>query len=384
MKVLVTNCTRNSGLAVLRALNRSGWSVTGADDRLLPLGLRSRYSAGPYHLLPPEDAPEFSSALLQLVDAVRPDVLLPTRGIEAACGAREQLASRVRSLLPSVAAFAALNDKALLIEHCTSLGIPVPQAYSPEDGAAALREQPARTLVVRPRRDVGGGKGVHFVDDAAGLVSAHASITAQYGGALITDYVPGPTENLRALHLLFDAQSRLICFFVLKKRRLWPPQVGITVAAVSTHEVELVRSLLPLFESLRWQGPVDAELKIDARDGIPRLLEINPRFSGAIHFPLACGVDFAAAYARAALGERLPCSLEPQYRAGIHYVDGGRWLAAALWELRQQRDKVAALRGLRADLRAPRVPSVHGLRDPGPWLAKALMLLPARARHAHV
>lgn len=374
MKALVTNCTRNSGLSVLRALSRSGWDVMGADDRLLPLGLTSRYSVAPYHRLPAEDSPAFAQALLELIDALRPDVLLPTRGIESACKSREVLAKRVRSLLPSASAFEALNDKAKLMAHCASLGIAVPRVFSLADGADALRDETDLTLVVKPRRDVGGGKGVHFVQDPAHLQSMYASTTARFGSALITDYVPGPTENLRALHLLFDGETRLIGFFILRKLRVWPAKVGVTVAAESTHEIQLVRTLLPLFEKLRWQGPADVELKFDA-GGVPRVLEINPRFSGAIHFPIACGVDFATGFARAAMGERLESTLEPRYRAGVHYVDRGPWLQAALQELWQGREKAATLRRVRAELRAPRVPSVHSVGDPGPLLAKALMTM---------
>ncbi len=348
--------------------------MTGADDRLLPLGLKSRFSAAPYHRLPEEDSPAFTQALLELIDTLRPDVLLPTRGIEAACNSREVLTRRVRSLLPSAAAFEALNDKANLMAHCASLGIAVPRVLSLADGVNALRADPGLTLAVKPRRDVGGGKGVHFVRDPAHLQSAHASTSAQYGGVLITDYVPGPIENLRALHLLFDSESRLIGFFILRKLRVWPAKVGVTVAAESTHEVDLVRTLLPLFEELRWQGPADAELKID-ESGVPRVLEINPRFSGAIHFPIACGVDFATGFARAAIGERLESTLVPRYRAGVHYVDRGPWLQAAMQELWRGPEKAATLRKVRAELRAPRVPSVHSFGDPGPLLAKALMMM---------
>ena len=374
MKALVTNCTRNSGLSVLRALSRSGWDVTGADDRLLPLGLQSRFSAAPYHRLPEEDSPAFTQALLDLIDTLRPDVLLPTRGIESACNARDLLAARVSSLLPSAASFEAVNDKAKLMAHCASLGIGVPRVLSLVDGMNALRDEPGLTLVVKPRRDVGGGKGVHFVRDRSQLECAHADTSARYGSALITDYVAGPIENLRALHLLFDSESRLIGFFILKKLRVWPAKVGVTVAAESTHEVGLVRALLPLFQNLRWQGPADAELKID-EGGEPRVLEINPRFSGAIHFPIACGVDFATDFARAALGERLESTLEPRYRAGVHYVDRGPWLQAAMQEFWHGREKAATLRRVRAELRAPRVPSVHSFGDPGPLLAKALMMM---------
>lgn len=362
----------------MRALDRSGWSVAGADDRRLPLGLKSRYCASPCRQLPAEQAEDFMPRLLELLGATGPDVLIPSRCIEAVCRAQEQLPRGVRTLLPGAGAFEALNDKALLVENCEALDVPVARCFGPVDGATLLRDVPGTVLVVKPRRDVGGGRGVRFVRDVAELEAAVASAAAAYGDTVITEYVPGPVENLRALHLLFDRQSRLVAFFVLRKLRLWPTDYGVTVAAESTHEVDLVRGLLPLFEKLRWQGPADAELKLDAQDGLPKVLEINPRFSGAIQFPIACGIDFATDFANAAVGEKLESSLEPRYAAGVRYVDFAPWTRAALREIRHADRRLAALRRLRSELRAPRVPSVHSFNDPAPLIGKALMMFSAK------
>jgi predicted ATP-grasp superfamily ATP-dependent carboligase len=235
-----------------------------------------------------------------------------------------------------------------------------------------LRDIPGSRIVIKPRRDVGGGHNVHMVSDPDAVLALHQRVSSEHGGALITDFIPGPTENLRAVQLLFDSASRLIAFFVLRKLRIWPAGVGITVAAVSTHEMELVTTLLPLLRQLRWQGPADAEFKIDQRDGVARILEINPRFSGAVHFPIACGVNMPLLYCRAALGEQLAEAVRPAYAAGMHYLDTGRWLAGLWTELKTPQSSVRAVlrRAWRQELRQPRVRSVHAINDPGPLLAK--------------
>lgn len=375
MKVLVTNCTRNSGLTVMRALSAAGCNVSGADDRVFAFGLHSRSAVASYSPLPPENHPRFASALLALLDRSPPEVLIPTRGIEAACLARDAIAQKTRSLLPTYDAFETLNDKGRLLSRCAELGIAAPRRFELAEAREFLRVEEAR-VVVKPLRDIGGGVGVHFVSTPQALDEVHRAVQREHGDALITEYIPGPTDHLRAVHFLFDSASRLIAFFVLRKLRIWPADVGVTVAAVSTHEIEIVQSLLPLLKAIHWQGPADAELKIDARDGRIKLIEINPRFSGAIHFPIACGVNMPLLFCRAALGEQLPEAREPSYPAGLHYLDGTRWLSAALAEIKATKtERLALLKRIwRQELRPPRVPSVHALTDPAPLLGKLLMV----------
>jgi predicted ATP-grasp superfamily ATP-dependent carboligase len=377
MKALVTTCTRNSGLTVMRALAAAGWSVCGADDRAFAFGLRSRTAVAPYCLLPSREDPRFVSGLLALLEQWRPDVLFPPRAVEATCRARDAVMARTRCLLPSYGAFEILNDKARLLERCGALGIPAPRVFRLDEAARSLDEAPGSRLVVKPRRDVGGGAGVHFVSDSTALLAAHSSVLARHGAALITEYIPGPTENLRAVHLLFDADSRLVAFFVLRKLRIWPPRVGGTVAGVSTHETEIVERLLPLFRDLNWQGPADAELKIDERDGKAKIMEINPRFSGIIHFPIGCGVNMPLLYCRAALGERLEQAGAPAYPAGVHYLVAARWLTGVMTEIRESGSKWPAVlrHAWQDELRRPRVRSVHACTDPAPILGKLLMAL---------
>lgn len=139
MKVLVTNCTRNSGLTVMRALSSAGWNVEGADDRALAFGLRSRCAVTAYARLPHEDSPGFTDALLALLDRKQPDVMIPTRGIEAACRARDAVAARTRCLLPTPEAFEIVNDKVRLLERCAALNIAQPRVFQADEAVQFLK-----------------------------------------------------------------------------------------------------------------------------------------------------------------------------------------------------------------------------------------------------
>ena len=378
MKVLLTNCTRNAGIIIARALARAGHDVIGADDARMPFGLRSRHIRV-QHVVPHEDDPAFVDSLLEIVAHERVEVLLPFSGVEAVAARREELTAVARFLAPSTAALAQVADKAVLPALCAEFGIAAPKVYTREE-AVDLLQQAQLSLVVKPRRGRGAGGGIRFVQTAQEL---DAAITSIEGGsdAVIAECIPGDTDNERALHLLCDRESRLIASFSLRKTAQSPPRVGITAAAVSTHDRELVERVAPLLETLRWQGPLDVEWKLDLRDGLMKLIEINPRFSGAIGFPIALGVDMPALYVAAAAGAHLPDAWPSTYADGAHYLNPAPYIHALPARLRAG-GLGPTLRRIRSEISLNVVVPAWELSDPAPLVGKLLraMRTPAATR----
>ncbi len=375
--VLVTRSTRNVGIELIRALAAAGYRVIGADDRRPPLALHSRH-VGRFHELPPFESADIGAALIDLVKRVRPAVLVPVGISDVACELQAELGRHCRTLMPDPAARTRVNDKQSLAEICCRLGIPMPRIYKADKARRLLDSETEQDetprLVVKPRGQVGGGGGVHFVATRRSLDDALAAVRAEFGEPMITEYVRGDADDVRAVHFLFDRHARLVSWFTARKLCLWPPATGLTAAAVSTHEWGLVQQLLPLFRQLEWRGPAEAEFKVDARTGEPLLLEINPRFSGAISFPLRCGVNLAAAFCRAALGETMSTAAEPAYAAGIKYVNPSLYTRVLCRRL-VDRGPRRALADLRRDLAGQRAAIVYQLSDFRPTLGKALLQL---------
>ncbi len=49
---------------------------------------------------------------------------------------------------------------------------------------------------------------------------------------------------------------------------------------------------LSLLKALNWFGVAMVEFKLDPRDGIPKLMEVNPRFWGSLSLAIEAGVNF--------------------------------------------------------------------------------------------
>ena len=153
-----------------------------------------------------------------------------------------------------------------------------------------------------------------------------------------------------------------------------PATGGVSILAETTDEPALLKSAVKLMEVLRWNGPADVEFKIDERDGIPKLLEVNTRFWGGLDLAIQAGVDFPHLTCELAVGRDF--RVAGDYRVGLRYA----WPFYGLAYARERPNRWSALWACvrpdsrtRSDiwLRDP-LPSVISLRDlwrgrePGP------------------
>ncbi len=89
--------------------------------------------------------------------------------------------------------------------------------------------------------------------------------------------------------ILSDRNYRPLSVFCKRKLAM---RAGETDQAVSTDDPELIALGLKIAQNLHLFGPMDVDVMMD--DGIPKLLEINPRFGGGYPCSHLAGADFPA------------------------------------------------------------------------------------------
>ncbi len=358
--VLVTNALDRAALAVVRDLGRGGHRVIGCTARRPPRWLRSRYCRTFLEFadaLPVEELADRAAAagVEVLLPIGTPDLLRLSRG-------HASLARRFALAFPGPEAVQAAYDKRRTHDLCRDLGIPVARLLDPREARGPV--------VVKPRFDIGGARGVRRYAD---IGQAHVEARQR---ELVCEYVPGPTEALRCVTLLFDRRSRLVGWFTLRKLRQLPAEAGVAALAESTREPHLVETVLPFFETLGWQGAAEVEFKIDARCGTPKVIEINPRLPGYVRFFLDCGLHLPRLVVEAARGA---------ITGSTAYLVGRRMLNPGLFvkhcrELLAGDRPLAALRHALRDARGARCWHPADITDPAPRIAKFLAKLRPTAR----
>jgi predicted ATP-grasp superfamily ATP-dependent carboligase len=288
---------------------------------------------------------------------------------------RERLNQTTRVLLPDSASFRIADDNRLTLEECGKLGIPAPCVYEFDEAARILEENAASKLIVKPRKDFGGARGVHVAGSSAALKTHVEEVERQFGEAVVQEYIPGSPQAMRSMNLLFDRSGKLQAAFTYRKIRQWPPTGGLSAHFASVQEPEVLATMSPFFEKWKWQGPVELEYKWDSRDNKPKLIEINPRYSGNIAFALTCGVPFARLHCMVALGQQVPDGSLYEYRDDIKGLWFYYYLKSLLKEFKHSRHRSKLLASELEALRGTRFELLSNLSDIGPIIGFVLRLL---------
>lgn len=368
MKVLLTSVVSDAGAAAAHALARAGHELIGVDLHLMPSWGRSRYLRG-YHAVPSCGHHALGQALVRILDEHPCDALLPvgTDFVGATLAEHAALSARAAMVIPTAEAFTSTYDKGACQRALDAAGVPTPRSLSVAEALALLERGASDRVVVKPARDVGASRGLVYVREPAALAAVVAACEARYGLALVQEYIPGDTRQMRALTVLFDRQGRLVAGFALQKTRQEPASGGITVAAQSIPMEPLLDLMLPFFQRVGWTGPAEVEFKRDPRDGLDKAIEVNPRFPGYLRFPCALGVNLPAlALAAAVDADPGP---RPSYALGARYVAPTGFLMSLREEARAKGWPWALRTGIPEAIHAAGS-LANMVRDPLPPLAR--------------
>lgn len=280
----------HSVLAVARSLGRWGVPVFVAHPGgRLPVDA-SRYVAGRIEI---EPGGRGGVPLVdQLVDAAgtvgtRP-VLVPVDDWAALTvdANDERLAEHYRFPRRPAGTATRLASKAGLTEVCRDLGVPTPLTWFPsseEDLKSCVSRFPVVVKAVDPLmlRRAPGARSVTIAADERQLRGAYDLLAAGgQGNVMVQEYVPGGANAIWMLNGYFDAASR--CRFAATgvKLRQCPPGTGPTTLGEIRANRTVQQAAERLLSSLGYTGIVDLGFRYDARDGVYKLLDVNPRIGG--------------------------------------------------------------------------------------------------------
>jgi len=365
------------GLGIVRSLGRRGIPVCVIDDER-SIARFSRYTT---HSVRVDDLLEEEATIENVLAAGRRHgldgwVLYPTREETVAAFSihRQRLQAQFRVPTPDWETVRWAWDKRNTYRLAKELGIPTPRTWYPTD-LAGLDEIDRFPVAVKPaikERFIYATRAKAWrADTRAELVERfeRAAAIVDPGEVLVQELIPGDGGQQFA-YCAFYKEGRALGSMVARRWRQHPPEFGRASTFVETSELPLLETLSELFlRRIGYYGLVELEYKLDPRDGLYKLLDVNPRTWGYHTLGPRAGVDFPYLL----FADQLGIPLEPcRAAAGVRWIRLATDLPVGVLEIVGGRlDWRSYLRSLRT----AHTEAVFSRDDPLPALAE-LALLP--------
>ena len=362
----------DAGLPVVRTLHRRAVPATVLVTPAHSWLARTRWSDG--HVVPllPAGRERWLAILDELAE-LGDGVLISgsDRATEFLVQERSRIPPNLRSFEAEDGAHLKLLDKASLYALAEQSGIRFPwtlRLASRSDLEAVMTDARYPCLLKpavshRWRRLFGDRRAI-VIREPRDLVRAAGPGLSARLELLVTEYIPGPDENLETAVLLRQADGSIPLSYGLRKRRQYPAGFGAGSLTESAHLPQATAIAVRLLEAAGFVGLAGVELKRHAETGEHFLIEANVRLPG--HFGLGDASQVDASWRLYATLAGLPLAPQPDQRAGVRTVMPSFEPRAIVDQLRQQK---TSPRALLASYRGVRDISGLSPRDPGPVVA---------------
>lgn len=307
-RVLITDGHWAKTLAATRSLGRRGIRVTVGESTALATTFFSRYCARRLVYPSPHTRPEaFIEALARELKREHYTMVLPMeeRTTLLLARHREELESLTFLPLTDFASLDRARRKDEVLKLAGRLGVPAPVTLFPRH-LAEVREQLEHLplpAVIKPRLG-SGSAGIRYVRRREDLWPVYLQAHERAPLPLIQEYIPegGPAVGVS---FLFDRRHRPVAHFAHKRLRQYPLTGGPSTLRESIADPLVQEMGERLLTALEWYGVAMVEFRYDPRDGLPKLMEINPRFWGSLPLAVYAGVDFPYLIFQLAQGQPL-------------------------------------------------------------------------------
>lgn len=294
--------------SVLRRLGSLGYRLCGVSDRLDEEGFRSRFGHKLVCPNPDADLEGWTRFMEGLGAQFRsPPALLPTadRFVLALEASAERLAPYFRFHRGAPGLARALTEKRPTFELAARHGLPIPatRRVSSREEFAAFLSQARWPVLLKPdlQADWGriedvlgaGYRKVLTADDPDALLALYDAIRPLNPSVMAQEIVEGPDDNLLYWAGFVGPDHRIRGRMVGRKLRVLPAHYGSASLVELVDRPDIEDLCARFLERVGYVGLCGIELKIDARDGVPKLIEVNPRYGLWEDIAIPDGVDVA-------------------------------------------------------------------------------------------
>lgn len=297
----------HGALGVLRSLGRLGVPVYAVACHPRTAAFFSRYCAGKYVCdVANGDAERSLDFLLDIGRKIggRP-ILVPTDDKALLFCANHGHALREQFSFPAMCPnlIRELSSKQGMYHLAKKHGVLTPEAAFPKSRQDVLEFISRATFPVMVKGVFASvlwkstGEKMFIVHSASELLAKYdAGEDPAKPNWMLQEYIPGGDDTVWMLNGYFDERSECLLAFTGKKIRQYPFHHGSTSLGICLENETVRKTTADLMKKIGYKGILDIGYRYDARDGLYKLLDVNPRIGSTFRlFVAENGLDVARA-----------------------------------------------------------------------------------------
>ncbi len=288
LPVLVLQMQHHGALGAMRSLGRLGVPMYGVHPTRRPVASFSKYCRKVFALdLDGTPAEESVDGLRDIARGIgSKPLLIATNDESALFVARNASQLQDRFLFPAnpIHIVWSLYNKKAMYLLAKRLSIPTPETVFPESLKDVLEfGERARFPVmlkasdnIRTSRRAGKKMVIAHSKDEL-IAQYHAMEDGANPSLMIQEYVPGGDDSVWMLNGYFDEHSECLFSVTAKKIHQTPVYTGMTALGICLPNPAIESATKTLVRAVGYKGILDIGYRYDARDGLYKLLDVNPR-----------------------------------------------------------------------------------------------------------
>ena len=307
------------GLGAVRCLGRAGVPVVWMDAISRHVGFHSKYCKG---IVCPDlrkHSQDYIDFLMEIGDILQyKGVLFPIRDIEVMTMLRHksELQKFFHIPMAELPISEKLLNKNLFYKTLKKQDMPHAKTFvsSDQSDIKNIAKEIQYPCILKPfhsaRFVLEFGTKVFIAYSVKQLEQLYQKALEKHYDVVIQEIIPGNVRNMCGMNAYYDKTFVPHGVFNYQRIREWPHGMGNGCFIESTKIPVLEKILTPLIKKIGYYGIVDAEFKLDPRDNVYKLIEINSRCWMQSSLSARCGANIPFLAYLDAIGKELPPSFE--------------------------------------------------------------------------
>ena len=311
MKILLLDSINKNTLAIARHLGiMDQFEIHVAFHTIFSVTNFSKYIHKKHKLCNPKNTETYQLLLIDLLKKEKFDLVIPVgfNSYKACAEIQEQIKQYSDVIITSNENIVIASNKALTYQLAEKLLVPCPKTYYLKQEAEVHQLNLNYPVVIKGPFEAGKNI-ITYANNKSELVDGFFNMIRKHDFRV--PYLPLIQEFISGKGFGFFAYyDNGICkrIFMHERIREYPAKGGASVCAQSYFDEQLMAYGKQMLDHLQWNGVAMVEFKKDDKDGIFKLMEINPKFWGSLDLALCAGVHFPYYLIQQHLQEKLTYS----------------------------------------------------------------------------